>query len=622
MVTAGTGLLRWSQRAFVRQDLAAAVMPVALIAVFAAVAALAVVAHRALGDRIARLPRWAVLAIAIGGVAIAGIVHLARFPAVLDDPLIPALIQVAVVVGLGALVFVQVRSLPRRPGWIGIGAFAGIWLALFLVLLQGGRIAPLSYPVAAAALEQRGMAAARVAPLLGRLGDGDGDGFGRWFGGLDCDDDDPSVNPLAPDRPDDGVDQDCFDGDLAAAAVAADRAERARGRPPPARRVDSVLLVTVDALRADAVGFGGATKPSSPNLDRLARRSAVFTAAWSPAPMTRRAFPALLSGRYPSNVHWLDLETGYPYPVSHEDNLYLAEVLQSAGLKTAMAVPFNYAVNSRFDQGFEEKQVRPASRYKDEICGNLVVDDASKILAGWAAAGPSPRFFLWVHFYEAHFPYARHPEYRFGDEPHDRYLAEVRYIDEQVGRLLARLDELGLADTTAVVFTGDHGEEFGEHGGEAHGDLYPEDLRVPLLVHLPGAAARRITGEVRLIDVAPTITDLLGVAPPPSFDGESLVPQLDGAPVPDRPMFAELIPDKKVPRRVVSIAAGGWQLIVDFALGSRELFDLKEDPTAQKNRLVEAPDRARELEGLLRRHMELRVGPLVVDSAKKKRAGR
>jgi arylsulfatase A-like enzyme len=297
-------------------------------------------------------------------------------------------------------------------------------------------------------------------------------------------------------------------------------------------------------------------------------------------------------------------------------------VLQSAGLKTAMAVPFNYAVNSRFDQGFEEKQVRPASRYKDEICGNLVVDDASKILAGWAAAGPSPRFFLWVHFYEAHFPYARHPEYRFGDEPHDRYLAEVRYIDEQVGRLLARLDELGLADTTAVVFTGDHGEEFGEHGGEAHGDLYPEDLRVPLLVHLPGAAARRITGEVRLIDVAPTITDLLGVAPPPSFDGESLVPQLDGAPVPDRPMFAELIPDKKVPRRVVSIAAGGWQLIVDFALGSRELFDLKEDPTAQKNRLVEAPDRARELEGLLRRHMELRVGPLVVDSAKKKRAGR
>ena len=622
MVTVGTGLLRWSQRAFVRQDLAAAVMPVALIVVFAAVAALALVAHRALGGRIARLPRWAVLAVAIGGVMIAGIVHLARFPAVLDDPLIPALIQVAVVVGLGALVFVQVRALPRRPGWIGIGAFAGVWLALFLVLLQGGRIAPLSYPVAAAALEQRGMAAARVAPLLGRLGDGDGDGFGRWFGGLDCDDGDPSVNPLAPDRPDDGIDQDCFDGDLAAAAVAADRAERARGRRPPARRVDSVLLVTVDALRADAVGFGGARKPSSPNLDRLARRSAVFTAAWSPAPMTRRAFPALLSGRYPSNVHWLDLETSYPYPVSHEDNLYLAEVLQSAGLKTAMAVPFNYAVNSRFDQGFEEKQVRPASRYKDEICGNLVVDDASKILGGWAAAAPAPRFFLWVHFYEAHFPYARHPQYRFGDEPHDRYLAEVRYIDEQVGRLLARLDELGLADTTAVVFTGDHGEEFGEHGGEAHGDLYPEDLRVPLLVHLPGAATRRIAGEVRLIDVAPTIADLLGIAPPPSFDGESLVPQLDGAPVPDRPMFAELIPDKKVPRRVVSIAAGGWQLIVDFALGTRELFDLEHDPTAQKNRLVEAPDRARELEVLLRRHMELRVGPLIVDSAKKKRAGR
>jgi arylsulfatase A-like enzyme len=618
MVTAGTALLRWSQKAFVRQDLAAAVMPVALIAVFAAIGLAAVVAHRALAARIARLPRLAVLAIAVGGVLLAGIIHLARYPAVLDDPLIPTLIQVAVVIAVGAVTFLQVRALRRRPGWIGIGAFAAVWAALFAVLLWGGRLAPLSYPVAAAALEERGMAAARLAPLLGRLGDRDGDGFGRWFGGLDCDDGDAAINPLAKDRPGDGIDQDCFEGDLDPAALAADRAERARHRRPPRQRAASVLLITVDALRADAVGFSGARKPSSPNLDRLAKRSAVFSAAWSPAPMTRKAFPALLAGRYPSNVHWLDLESKYPYPVSHQDNLYLAEVLEGAGLRTAMAVPFNYAVNSRFDQGFQDKQVRPASRYKDEICGNLVVDDAIDFLEGWAAAAPRPRFFLWVHFYEAHFPYARHPEYHFGDQPHDRYLSEVRYIDEQIGRLLRRLDELGLGTDTAIVFTGDHGEEFGEHGGETHGDLYPEDLRVPLLVHLPGAAPRAIAGQARLIDVAPTIADLLGVAAPASFDGESLVPQLDGQPVPDRPIFAELIPDKKVARRVVSIASGGWQLIVDFALGSRELYDLRADPTGQHNRLIEAPDKARELEVLLRRHMALRVGPLRIDSAKNK----
>jgi hypothetical protein len=100
------------------------------------------------------------------------------------------------------------------------------------------------------------------------------------------------------------------------------------------------------------------------------------------------------------------------------------------------------------------------------------------------------------------------------------------------------------------------------------------------------------------------------------------VPELEGAPVPDRPIFAELIPDKKVSRRVVTIAAGGWQLIVDFALGSRELFDLRSDPTGQKNRLIDAPDRARELETILRRHMALRVGPLVIDSAKQQKAPR
>src|SRR5690349_13716740 len=308
-VTAGTALLAWSAGAFVRQDLAAAVMPVALLIVFAVIAGAAWGAHLLLRARLARLPRWAILAIAIGGSVLAAIIHLVRFPAVLDDPLIPALLQVAVVLGVG--VGMPVVK-PRAMRFAALG-LAATWLGLLLLLVFVGRVAPLSYPVAAAAIDQRGMMAARVAPLLVRLGDGDGDGFGRWFGGLDCDDGDAAVNPLAGDTPGDGVDSDCFEGDLTAGALAADRASRAP-RTPPRVRADSVLLITVDALRADAVGPHGKKKRSAtPNVDRLAARSTLFEDAWTQAPMTRRAFPALLAGRYPANIHWLDLQTKYPY---------------------------------------------------------------------------------------------------------------------------------------------------------------------------------------------------------------------------------------------------------------------------------------------------------------------
>ena len=611
-ITAGTALLTWSNGAFVRQDLAAAVMPVALLIVFAVIAGAAWGAHLLLRGRIERLPRWAILASAIGGAVLAAIIHLVRFPAVLDDPLIPALLQVAVVLGVG-LGMPVVRPRAMRIAALALGA---AWVGLLVLLVFVGRIAPLSYPVAAAAIDQRGMMAARVAPLLVRLGDGDGDGFGRWFGGLDCDDGDAAVNPLAGDTPGDGVDSDCFEGDLGAAALAADRASRAP-RTPPRARADNVLLITVDALRADALGpraHGTKKRSATPNVDRLAARSAVFEDAWTQAPMTRRAFPALLAGRYPANIHWLDLQTKYPYPVSHEDNVYLAEVVRDAGIHTAFSIPFNYAENSRFDQGFQDRAVHPASKFKDDVCAPAVVDDAIKQLRPGA-----PRFFLWVHFYEAHHPYVVHQGLDFGGEPHERYLSEVAFIDREVGRLLDALRAAGLADRTAVIFTGDHGEEFGEHGGEAHGDLYPEDLRVPLVVHVPGAAPRRVTTPARVIDVAPTVLDALGLPAPESFDGASLLPEVDGAAPPARTIYAELIPDRNVPRRMVTLVEGGWQLIVDFARGSRSLYDLAHDPTAQHNLLVEAPARARELELALRRHLALRVGPLRVSRAKEKK---
>jgi len=617
-VSVGRGVLSWGKQAFVRQDLANAILPVVLLIAYALIVIGALIAHRLLRARLARLRPWVVVAIAAIAAIAATIIHVRRYPALLDDARLPMLVEIVVISALACVVFAAVRTWrwPRlQPGRRLVIAQAAATFVGTLVCLFAGSIAPLRFPIVQAAVQTHGLAAAPAARTLAKLGDRDRDGFPAWFGGLDCDDGDPAVSPLARDVPGDGIDQDCFEGDLTQAAV--DAAARP-ARPAPPRRVRNVVLIAVDTLRADALGFGGSGHASSPRLDALAARGAVFSRAYTQAPMTRRAFPSLLSGRFPSNVHWLDLQTSYPYTVSHDDNVYLAEVLQTSGVATAMSVAFNYAAKSRFDQGFVDKRVHPASRAKQERNANLIVDGAVEYVGAHATENAGG-FFLWMHFYEPHYPYVRYQgDGDLGASTWLRYLSEVRSVDGEIGRFLDELARLGLADDTAVIVTADHGEEFDEHGGKFHGDLYPEDLHVPMVIYVPGAAPSRHDAPVALIDLAPTITDLFGVAAAPSFDGRSLLPQVDGEDAPPAPVFAELMPDKKVPRRMFTVIDGGWQLIVDFALGARELYHLDADPFAQRNVLADDPAQASRLEGLLRRALATRFGHVVVEQAGKK----
>lgn len=618
-MTLSQRLYTWATRAFVRQDLAGAVLPVMQLAAIAALAGAIYLVHRVTSRWLARmLPRVAV-AIAAALFAAFLAAHIARFSAITQDAMFPALVQIAG----AALIAIPGAALPDRwpalrRGWAATLGAAGVIAALLVAMLFSGRMAPLSSPVAASVLQQRGLAAARMAGLTRGVGDADGDQFSRFFGG-DCNDGDPEIHPLAKDVPGDGVDQDCFEGDQPGDAAARDAAERSARQRPPRQRARNVLFITVDALRADAVGFGGAAHPTTPTLDALAARGTVFSRAYTAAPMTRRAFPSLLGGRYPSNVRWLDLQTGYQYTVSAPDNVFMAEAIVQAGLTTACVLAFSYGKNGRFDQGFQLNTVHAASRFPRETNANVIVDDALRLMKGWRDDPAQPRFFLWLHFYEAHYPYERHAGIDFGASDKERYLGEVRWIDNQLARLFTELTALGLADDTAIVFTADHGEEFGEHGGKWHGDLYPEDLHVPLLVYVPGGAPRKIDAPVSTVDVAPTILDLLGVTAPAEYDGDSLVPLVDGEPPPaDRVVFAEVFPDAKVPRRLVTLIERDWQLIVDFQLGLRELFDLRKDPAGLDNALIDAPGEAQRLEQILRRHLARRVGPLQVTRARKK----
>lgn len=617
-VTISQLLYRWGARAFMRQDLASAVVPVVQLAVLVALVWAGHLLHRVTHRWLGRIwPQVALLIFTALSVAFLA-AHVARFPAITQDAMFPVLAQLACTI----LIAIPGAALPDRwpalrRGWRSALGAAAVIAVLFVMVQSGSRLAPLSSLVAASALQQRGLAAARVVGLTRGIGDADGDDFSRYFGG-DCDDASASIHPLAKDIAGDGIDQDCFEGDESPDALARDAAERSARRGPVQQRARNVLFITVDALRADAVGFGGATYPTTPTLDALAARGAVFSRAYTAAPMTRRAFPSLLAGQYPSNIHWLDLQTNYQYPytVSAEDDVYMAEAAAQAGLKTACVLAFSYGKLGHFDQGFQTNIVHPASEFPRETNADMIVNEALRLLQRWRDDPAHPRFFLWLHFYEAHHPYERHPGIELGDSEKERYLAEVRWIDDQLARLFDGLTHLGLADDTAIVFTADHGEEFGEHGGTWHGDLYPEDLHVPLMVHVPGGAHRTIDAPVSLIDVAPTILDLLGVAVPAEYDGESLLPLIDGqTPPADRPVFAELFPDVRVPRRLVTLIERDWQLIVDFQLGVRELFDLRKDPAGLHNALIEAPGEARRLEQILRRHLARRVGPLQVSKA-------
>jgi arylsulfatase A-like enzyme len=207
-------------------------------------------------------------------------------------------------------------------------------------------------------------------------------------------------------------------------------------------------------------------------------------------------------------------------------------------------------------------------------CGIAMID----------AAKASP-LFLWLHYSDPHEPYLEHPgapATGAGDSARARYEGEVAFVDEHLRGLLVNVQKRVGLERTLVVVTADHGEEFGEHGGEFHGaTLYDEILRVPLLVAMPGIAPRRVDAPVSLLDVAPTIVELAGGGGGAldAVDGKSLAGVMRGDAAEARPVFAETIRYGRGSRAIVD---GQWKLIYEGRARTWELFDLGKDPGEQR----------------------------------------
>jgi arylsulfatase A-like enzyme len=417
----------------------------------------------------------------------------------------------------------------------------------------------------------------------------------------------------------------------------------------------NLVLVNIDALRADHLGFDGYERPTSPTLDELAARGVVFEEAMAASSVTRESVAALLTGRLPSRSGAFGWRAAPP-----PDGPHLGELLRSAGYRTAFLSNTVMLRNPAFARGFDE--VRSLPRRWDLSGEGPRLTARALDFARRADGAP---FAMYLHYLDPHAPYAPPPALRarmsappvasplelyrdvepklpalvengFGpgearfEDLVARYDAEILQTDGALASLVRGLEVAGLLDRTLLVVTADHGEEFLEHGWVEHGwTLHREVVHVPLVFFAPGALAPARVGEpVSSVDVLPSLAELLGLdAGSARFDGVSLfrVTGPDVRPVsPGRPVVSELLLDE---RNVVrSVLWGSWKYVAAWhwiPSGERagvvragddratphvdpwgpvvreRLYDTAEDPEERRDRLPDGAERARSLRAQL-----------------------
>ncbi|HEY6462322.1 MAG TPA: sulfatase, partial [Polyangiaceae bacterium] len=337
-----------------------------------------------------------------------------------------------------------------------------------------------------------------------------------------------------------------------------------------------VVLVSVDALRADHVGAYGYARPTTPNLDALAREGTLFEDAYCPTPHTSYSITSMMTGKYLRPLLALGLG---------EDSETWAQDLRRYGWRTAAFYPpaVFFIDEERFPRfehetlGFEYAKVEfadPALR-EQQIAGYL---DGAPV---------GTPLFLWVHFFEPHEPYVMHPEHPFAggrSADEDAYDSEVATADDGIGRVLrlVRARRPG----AAVIVTADHGEEFGDHGGRYHGTtVYEEQVRVPLVVGGPGVrAGARVETVVQTIDLLPTVLSALGIPRPARVRGRDLGPVLRGEPGALDGGFAFAETDD-----YALVAEGPDRLVCERRAAACALYRPKDDPAERRDLARDEP---------------------------------
>jgi arylsulfatase A-like enzyme len=377
------------------------------------------------------------------------------------------------------------------------------------------------------------------------------------------------------------------------------------------------LLITLDTTRVDSLGIYGNPSGHTPNIDRLARRGVVFDNAVAPIGTTFPSHASMFTGRYPRH-HYVRSN----YDVLPDSFDTLAELLKQAGYQTAAWVSFQAMLDvGGLHQGFDERS-GPLTKKEKESGKQRPGPDVNRMALPWLTQSRDAPFFAWLHYFEPHSPYTVTPYaseqlrgysgpladgapvrvfYSLGRRipwsPEERkairvlYDGEVREADRFVGNVLHSLSAAGLDNDTIVVVTADHGQGLGEHLEVGHGfSLWEDVIRVPLIIRDPRASqGRRIEARVGIVDLLPTLLELVDVPIPPGLDGRSLAHSVRGGVVEEGTYFAEVQnqghPLRRPDTNAVAVYHGHFKSIqqdgrfmtFDLASDRDELFPLGRD---------------------------------------------
>ncbi len=344
----------------------------------------------------------------------------------------------------------------------------------------------------------------------------------------------------------------------------------------------NILLITLDTTRADRLGCYGYPKAKTPNLDSLAQGGVRFANAYCQVPLTSPSHCSILTGTYPV---YHDVHNNGTYSLS-SDQRSLAEALKERGFKTAAFVA-SFTVDSRFglDQGFDDydDNFLEGSPFK-ALNSERKAEQVFNSFSSWLDSFHGEQFFCWIHYFDPHLPYDPPSPFRenFSDRPYD---GEIAYMDSYVGAVVEKLKEKNILRQTLIIIAGDHGEGLGEKVEIGHGIfLYDMVLKVPLIFYaednLP--KGKVITSRIRLIDIFPSVLDMLNLEETDQNQGMSLIPYIEGRKNDDLDSYIETY----YPREnygwseLTGLIAGDWKYI---RAPKAELYDLKSDPNEEKN---------------------------------------